>query len=94
MRFLMVSIFYPPYSFGGDAIYLQRLCQELVRRGHEVDVVHCVDSFRFFGTPPKSFPKTSDGVTVHRLESSFGKLEPLMAHQLESEAIDQRRFGA
>ena len=82
MRFLMVSIFYPPYSFGGDAIYLERLCQELVRRGHQVDIVHCADSFRFFGTPPKGFPKSSDGVTVHRLESSFGKLEPLLAHQL------------
>ncbi len=82
MRFLMVSIFYPPYSFGGDAIYLQRLCQELTRRGHEVDVAHCGDAYGFFGRPPKSEASNRDGVVVHRLESSLGKAAPLLAHQL------------
>ena len=39
----MISIYYPPYAFGGDAIYVHRLAKELVRQGHEVDVVHCAD---------------------------------------------------
>ena len=47
----MISIYYPPYAFGGDAIYVHRLAKELVRQGHEVDVVHqdqnevSIDSF-------------------------------------------------
>ena len=29
----MISIYYPPYAFGGDAIYVYRLAKELVERG-------------------------------------------------------------
>lgn len=78
----MVSIFYPPYAFGGDAIYLYRLCTELARRGHEVDVIHCADSFHLFRkeVDPSAFP-VSEGVRVHRIESAFGPLAPLAAHQ-------------
>jgi len=78
----MITIFYPPYSFGGDAIYLYRLCTELVRRGHEVDVIHDADSFHMFGAKadPKAFP-VSEGMTIHKLESGVGVLAPLLAHQ-------------
>ncbi len=78
----MVSIFYPPYAFGGDAIYLYRLCTELARRGHEVDVIHCADSFHLFRkeADPKAFP-VSEGVRVHRIKSPWGPLAPLAAHQ-------------
>jgi hypothetical protein len=30
----MINTFYPPYNFGGDGIFVQRLSNELVRRGH------------------------------------------------------------
>ena len=46
LRFCFLSSFYPPYSFGGDAVYLQRLVEALARRGHEIDVIHCVESYR------------------------------------------------
>ena len=81
MRFLMVSIFYPPYAFGGDAVYVQRLAAELHHRGHEVDVVHCTDSSDFFGAPPKDFPQTDPHVTVHRLSRPSPRLGPLYSHQ-------------
>ena len=45
LSFCMVTTFYPPYHFGGEAMYLYHLTNELARRGHEVTVVHCVDSF-------------------------------------------------
>ena len=78
----MITIFYPPYSFGGDSIYLYRLCSELVSRGHEVDVIHCADSFHLFkkDVDPTAFP-VSEGMTIHRLESPFGSLSPFLAHQ-------------
>ena len=78
----MVSIYYPPYGFGGDAIYLHRLCRELVNQGHEVDVIHCADSYHMFvpTVDPDAFP-VSESVTVHKLESGVGMLSPLLSHQ-------------
>ena len=52
LRFCMVTTFYPPYSFGGDAIGVQRLSRALVRRGHDVTVVHDTDAFRVLHRGP------------------------------------------
>ena len=60
LRFCMITTFYPPYSFGGDAVFVQRLCNELASRGHHVEIIHCRDSFRILvpqghqGVVPKS----------------------------------------
>ncbi len=40
LRFAMITTFYPPHHFGGDAIFVQRLAQALARRGHSVDVIY------------------------------------------------------
>ncbi|MEX2302576.1 MAG: glycosyltransferase family 4 protein [Bryobacterales bacterium] len=82
LRFCMITTFYPPYSFGGDAIYVHRLCTELVNRGHEVDVIHCADSYHLFhtDTSQRTFP-VSRGITQHKLSSAFGPLSPLLSHQ-------------
>ncbi|MBI3665126.1 MAG: glycosyltransferase family 4 protein [Acidobacteria bacterium] len=82
LNFCMITTFYPPYSFGGDAIYLHRLCQELARAGHQVDVIHCADSYRLFRADPgaPNLPQR-DGITVHKLESGYGALSPLLSHQ-------------
>ena len=42
LTFCMVTTFYPPYHFGGEAMYLYRLVNALAERGHRVTVVHCV----------------------------------------------------
>jgi glycosyltransferase involved in cell wall biosynthesis len=82
LRFCHLSIFYPPYSFGGDAMYLYRLVNALARRGHEVEVVHCADSYHVLETrtPTASFPNHPN-VTVHTLRSRWGALGPLWAQQ-------------
>jgi glycosyltransferase involved in cell wall biosynthesis len=54
----------------------------LAERGHQVDVIHCIDSYRLLANqaPEKNFhnhPK----VTVHGLKSKFGFLSPLATHQ-------------
>ena len=46
MRFCMVTTFFPPYHFGGDAVFVANLANLLAGAGHHVEVVHCVDSFR------------------------------------------------
>jgi glycosyltransferase involved in cell wall biosynthesis len=82
LRFCHISIFYPPYSFGGDAMYLYRLVNALARRGHEVDVVHCIDSYHVLEpkTPTASFPNHPN-VTLHSLRSGWRTLAPLIAQQ-------------
>jgi len=82
LRFCFVSSFYPPYSFGGDAIYVRNLAEALVRRGHEVDVIHCLDSYRLLAPrQPDEQLSTSRDITLHSLQSRLGYLSPLMAQQ-------------
>lgn len=78
----MLTTFYPPYSFGGDAIAIRRLSHALARRGHVVEVIHDLDAYRMFarGAEPKPLEEP-DGVTVHRLESRAGALSCLATQQ-------------
>jgi glycosyltransferase involved in cell wall biosynthesis len=77
----MVTTFYPPYHFGGDAMYIYRLSNELARRGHRVTVVHCVDAYKTLrpAEPGGRFPHHPN-VTVHRLRSRWGMLSPLVTY--------------
>jgi glycosyltransferase involved in cell wall biosynthesis len=74
----MVTTFFGGHSFGGDAAYVDRLCQALCRRGHEVHVYHCVDAFNAVrgGHPLREYQPTP-GLHVHPLESGVGVLSPL-----------------
>src|SRR5919112_6560620 len=80
LSFCMVTTFYPPYSFGGDAIHVYRLSNALARRGHRVTVVHSRDAHTFFNPrgPFGEFPN-EPGVTVHTLGES-GKLGPITTY--------------
>ena len=82
LRFCMITTFYPPYNFGGDGFFVQRLSNELAQRGHLVDVIHCIDAYRLFS---KQNPvKTIDdhpNITLHSLKSRFGFLSPLATQQ-------------
>jgi glycosyltransferase involved in cell wall biosynthesis len=82
MRFCMVTTFYPPYAFGGDAVYVQQLSNELAQRGHEVEIIHCIDAYNLLGH--RKAPITEHdhpNVTVHSLKSPFGFLSPVATHQ-------------
>jgi len=82
IRLCHLSIFYPPYSFGGDAKYLYRLVNALARRGHEVDVIHCADSYHVLEPrPPRADFPNHPNITVHTLRSRWGLLSPLLTQQ-------------
>jgi len=82
MRFCMLSTFYPPHHFGGDATYVRALSRELVRRGHHVEVVYCEDSFNTVNRQGSTLDTViDDGIVVHRLKSRFGMLSPLITQQ-------------
>ena len=81
LSFCMVTTFYPPYHFGGDAMYIYRLSNELARRGHRVSVVHCVDAYKVLRrTEPGGRFAHHPNVTVHRLKSRWGTLSPLATY--------------
>jgi glycosyltransferase involved in cell wall biosynthesis len=81
LSFCMVTTFYPPYHFGGEAMYIYRLSNELAERGHQVTVVHCVDAFRTLTkAPPRGDFPQHDNVTVHGLKSRAGALSPLVTY--------------
>ncbi len=82
LKFCMVSTFYPPYSFGGDAMHIYRLSNELARRGHQVDVFHCEDAFLLLNkTAPTAVFPNHENVKVHRLKSGKGFVSPLLTQQ-------------
>ena len=94
LRFVLVTTFYPPFSFGGDAIHVQALARALARTGHRVDVIHCVDAYRalHLGGPGGEEPLEVPGLTVHGLSSSGGSLSPLLSQQTGFPLLKTRRI--
>ena len=81
LNFCMVTTFYPPYHFGGEAMYLYRLANALARRGHRVTIVHCVDAYALLtsAAPRGEFPHHPN-VTVHALRHPLGRLSPIITY--------------
>ena len=78
----MVTTFFGPESFGGDAAYVDRLSSALLRRGHEVSVVHCADSFEAVrGDQAVRAYEPPEGLAIHTIRSPWGRLSPLWTHQ-------------
>ncbi len=81
LRFAMVTTFYPPYNFGGDGLYVRRLCHALARRGHSVHVIHDVDAYRVGGGKAEEPLPEPPGVVTHPLRSRSAMLATLATHQ-------------
>lgn len=82
LSFLHLSTFYPPWSFGGDAIYLSRLAHALADAGHRVDVAHTRAAYTLLhpADPPVT-RAAHPGVHIHDLSTRLGRLNPLLVHQ-------------
>jgi glycosyltransferase involved in cell wall biosynthesis len=95
MRFCMITTFYPPYSFGGDGVFVQDLATALAARGHDVHVIHCRDAYDALADrPPTASYAAIPGVTVHGLASSFGALSPLATQQTGRAFFKRRAIAA
>ncbi|MFI5320530.1 MAG: glycosyltransferase family 4 protein [Myxococcota bacterium] len=86
MRFAMLTTFYPPHHFGGDAIFIRRLVHSLARRGHEIEVIYDADAFRVLAPQREVKPEAQPpGVSVHPLSAGSptrGFLSTLATQQL------------
>ena len=95
LRFCFVTTFYPPYHFGGDALYLFRLAKQLTLAGHQVTVVHCADSYELLTrSGPRGDFANPPGVTVHALRVGPRGLSPLVTYLsgrpgLKAKALDE-----
>ncbi|NOY17716.1 MAG: glycosyltransferase family 4 protein [Gammaproteobacteria bacterium] len=83
MRICMVTTFYPPYHFGGDATYVSALSRALIARGHSVEVIHCEDAYHLTNKSSRAAfaERFDDGIVVHRLKDWTGFLSPLITQQ-------------
>jgi len=93
LRFCMVTTFYPPRSFGGDAVAVQSLARALVRAGHHVTVVCDDDAYRTLSGRHDAAPlEVDDGVVVHRLASRIGALAVGLTQQTGHPIVHRKRL--
>jgi glycosyltransferase involved in cell wall biosynthesis len=88
----MITCFYPPYNFGGDGIFVHRLSNELGRRGHTVDVIHCIDTYGLAAARPQGTYCDHSNVRVHGLKSAWGALSPFATHQTGLPLLKTKRI--
>ena len=91
LRICMLTTFYPPWSFGGDGIQVQRLAHALADRGHDVTVVHSLEAYRAMAggravEPPAEHPR----VRLVHIDAGAGALSPL-ATQVTGRPLLARR---
>jgi glycosyltransferase involved in cell wall biosynthesis len=81
IRFCMVTTFYPPASFGGDAIQVERLAHLLAGHGHEVTVVHAADAYRALGGKQPVPKRVKTGpIKVIPISGPTGSLSPMATY--------------
>ncbi len=91
LSIVMFTTFYPPYSFGGDAIGVQRMARALVARGHDVTVVHDEDSYLILGGKVQT-EGAPDGVRRIGLRAKNGFVANLLTQQLGRPVVHANRI--
>jgi glycosyltransferase involved in cell wall biosynthesis len=87
IRFCMLTTFYPPEGFGGDAIQVQRLARALSERGHAVTVVHSPEAYRALSRRARTKHRSAEGnrddgagIRVVPIASGAEMLSPLATY--------------
>jgi len=93
LRFCMFTTFYPPFSFGGDAIGIQRLSRALVKQGHSVTIILDVDAYNVLSpNPDPEIPESTDGVEIIPLRSNYKKISILLTQQIGRPVIQSKKI--
>ena len=77
----MITTFYPPYHTGGCGTHVYQLSNLLAQQGHQVEVIHCLDSY-FIKRKTKQTGKYEKqaNLKVHRIESGVGRIAPALTY--------------
>ena len=96
IKIALVTTFYPPFSFGGDGIYVRRLAHALARAGCDVHIIHDADAYRTLAPKGGDLTPLDEpaGVTVHRMESSLGALSPVLTQQFGRPLANGKKLKA
>lgn len=90
LKFLFTSSFYPPYHIGGDAVHVSYLAEELVKRGHEVHVLHSMDAYCIKRKTVQQQTE-SPGIHVHTIRTAL-QLSAYASYLLGNHPAVIRRF--
>lgn len=93
LRVLMVSTHYPPAHLGGDAKLVEYVSNELVRRGHEVHVLHSPAAYVLQRkTLPPLDSISKGGVFRHVYYPRTGRIDPILALLMGRGASSHKEF--
>lgn len=91
-RVLILTTFYPPYSFGGDAVDAQLWAGALARRGCTVTVVHNQDAYEALASRPRAGHRPDPAVEVISLRTAWGRAGLLLSHQTGGTGVYTRQL--
>jgi glycosyltransferase involved in cell wall biosynthesis len=92
LRFCLLTTFYPPWSFGGDGIHVQRLARELVACGHAVTVVHSREAYRALAPRDPARARPDPGVRVVPVDARLGGISPLATYLTGRPLLTRRQL--
>lgn len=77
----MVTTHFPPQHLGGDAVFVDYLSRELVKKGHEVHVFHNPASYNLLRKSKQSPARaeTVPGLFRHPYNPRLGRVSPIIA---------------
>jgi glycosyltransferase involved in cell wall biosynthesis len=92
LRIAMLTTFYPPYSFGGDAIGIERLASAMADRGHDLTIIHSIDAYNTLSKVKPLESSRKKNIKVIGLKSKLGLASNILTHQLGRPVIHHRRL--
>jgi glycosyltransferase involved in cell wall biosynthesis len=92
LRFCLLTTFYPPAGFGGDAIQVERLAHLLADDGHDVTVVHAPGAYRALAGSSPGAPREHPGVRVVADQDGASRLPPIASHLAGRPLLTARRL--
>ncbi len=94
LKVAMLTTFYPPYSFGGDAIGIERLASAMARQGHQITVIHDIDAFSTLSDSEPKAVTPPENIEVIGLKSNIGFISNLLTHQLGRPIVHRNQLQA
>lgn len=93
LRFCFITSFYPPFHPGGCGLHVYHLANCLSKDGHQVEVICSGEAHAYKITDPREgdYPH-HPGVTVHRVTTGTGKIEPLLTYLAGRPFFSRRRI--